>query len=213
MFKKILIPFLISATLITVAFLLFGEMETFFVETLHHAENNKSVYSLLSFLILASDIILPVPSSIVMYTNGYVLGFFYGFFISLTALMVGAMVGYYLGKFTSMGVKAKDDQKADLILAKYGFMSILITRGIPIISESICLVCGYNKMPFKMYFILNLIGYIPVCILYAFCGSLGYNKDMFLITFGISLLISAAFWIFGKKFLTRYFNITSEIQK
>jgi uncharacterized membrane protein YdjX (TVP38/TMEM64 family) len=192
---------------------MFEELETFFVDYLNRASNNKGVYSFMSFSILASDIVLPVPSSIVMYTNGYVLGFFYGFTISLVALMIGALIGYYLGRFTSMGIKAKNDEKAETILAKYGSLSILITRGIPILSETICVVCGYNKMPLKNYLLLNLIGYIPVCMLYAFCGSMGYSKDMFLVTFGCSLLISAAFWIFGKKFLTRYFNVTSQVQE
>jgi uncharacterized membrane protein YdjX (TVP38/TMEM64 family) len=213
MLKKIAIPFLISATVIIITFLLFGDLEAFFINLLNNAAKHPGTYSFISFLVLASDIILPVPSSIVMYTNGFVLGLAGGSFISLVALMVGSVVGYYLGKFTLLGTKGKSDQKADQVLSRYGVASVLISRGIPIISESISIVCGYNRMPFKTYFILNLVGYIPLCLLYAFCGSVGYNQDTFLISFGCSLLISAAFWLVGKKFLKNQLTITEQINE
>jgi uncharacterized membrane protein YdjX (TVP38/TMEM64 family) len=205
MWRKIGIPFLVSCIVVIITFLVFENLEAFFINALNNVSQHKEVYSLVSFLVLASDIILPVPSSIVMYTNGYILGLIAGSFISLVAVMIGAIVGYYLGKMTSLGIKAKEDENAERVLLKYGTMSILISRGIPILSESICIVCGYNKMPLKLYLILNLIGYIPVCLVYGFFGSAGYDKNTFLISFGCSLLISALFWFLGKKMLLNYF--------
>lgn len=201
MLKKIVLPFIISAILVIATFLSFNSLETFFVNLLTNASHHKATFSGVSFLVLASDILLPVPSSIVMYTNGYVLGLLGGSLISLLALAAGSVVGYYLGMFTSIGVKAKGNERADAILSKYGMLSILISRGIPIISESICIVCGYNRMPFKTYFILSIIGYIPLCLLYAFCGSIGFSEDIFLISFGSSIVIAIAFWFFGRRIL------------
>ena len=82
-------------------------------------------------------------------------------------------------------------------------MAILITRGIPVLSESICVVCGYNKMPLKQYVLMNIIGYLPLCILYATFGHAGYNGQHFLLSFGLSLLVSAAFWYFGKNYFLK----------
>lgn len=198
--KKIIIPFLVTAIIIIVMFLLFENMEQYFTDLLKGSSNQKIIYSLVSFLALTSDIVLPVPSSIVMYSNGFVLGLMRGMALSLSSVMVGALFGYYLGKFTSLGLKAKEDQKADLFLNKYGAIAILVSRGIPIFSESICIVCGYNKMKLKYYLLLNLIGYIPICILYAYCGSIGYDKESFLISFGCSMVIAALFYFVGKKY-------------
>lgn len=199
--KKIIIPFIVIVSVIIVSFLLFDELEFFFNEMLQQARSDHTTYALSSFVILGCDIILPVPSSIVMFTNGYVLGMVYGAALSLLSLSAGAIVGYYLGKFTSLGLKSKSDDKANSIISRYGALSILITRGIPVLSETICIICGYNKMPFKKYFMYNIIGYFPLCLLYAFCGSIGYDKNIFLISFGCSILIAAAFWFFGRKFL------------
>ena len=204
--KKIAVPFLISAVLIIVTFLLFDNLELLFTGLLKDASMHHQTYYYISFLVLASDIILPVPSSIVMYMNGYVLGWPGGSANSLLALMTGAVAGYYLGKFTSLGVRSKENERANIILLKYGSLAILISRGIPIISESVCIVCGYNRMPFKNYFILNFFGYIPLCFLYAFCGSIGFDENTFLISFACSIGISAVFWVAGRKYLAQTRN-------
>ena len=199
--KKIIIPFIIIVSVIIVSFLVFDDLEIFFTNLLQKAVNNHTTYAISSFFVLGSDILLPVPSSIVMFTNGYVLGIVYGAAISLLALAAGCVVGYYLGKFSSLGLKSKADVKANTIISRYGALSILITRGIPVLSETICIICGFNKMPFKKYFIFNIIGYLPLCLLYAFCGSIGYDKNIFLISFGCSILIAAVFWFFGRKLI------------
>jgi uncharacterized membrane protein YdjX (TVP38/TMEM64 family) len=200
--KNIIIPFIIIVSVIIVSFFLFDDLEIFFKNLLRRAGSDHTTYALFSFFVLMSDIILPVPSSIIMFTNGYVLGTAYGTAISLLSLSAGAIVGYYLGRFTSLGLRSGADDKANSILSVYGPLSILITRGIPVLSETICIICGFNKMPFKKYLIYNIIGYFPLCLLYAFCGSIGYDKNIFLVSFGCSIFIAATFWFFGRKLLT-----------
>ena len=198
--RKSIIILIISIVIISLTFIFFGGIEEQISTTLNNLQSKKLYYSAVSFTILTSDIVLPVPSSVVMYLNGYVLGSLVGSFISLFSLLISSVIGYYIGKLTSIGLKAKSEN-SNKILSKYGTMAILITRGIPILSESICIVCGYNKVPFKQYFIFNLVGYAPLCLLYAVCGSLGYVKDLFFFSFGCSLFISFAFLLLGKKFL------------
>lgn len=199
--KKIVIPFLVAAIIILVLYFLFEDLEQYFEDLLYGSGDHKLIYSVLSFTALTTDIVLPVPSSIVMYTNGFVLGPVQGMALSLVSVMTGTLFGYYLGRFTSFGLKAKKDQKTEAFLSKYGPAAILVSRGIPILSESVCIVCGYNKVNVKSYLLLNLIGYIPVCFIYAYFGSIGYDKNSFLITFGFSILIAALFLFIGKKYL------------
>lgn len=205
--KNLLYPFLITIISIIIVFLAFENLEAYFSDKLNALSKYPVQFAMLSFGILMADIVLPVPSSIVMYVNGYVLGIPMGALVSLLALLIGSLIGYYLGKFTSRGLKAKTDERTHTLLAKYGALAILMSRGIPILSESICIVCGYNNMPLKKYLILNLIGYIPLCVLYAFCGSIGYDENNFLISFVCSLFISVSFWFFGRAFFVDKKNI------
>lgn len=199
--KIIIIPFIITVSVILISFFVFDDLELYLKHLLQQVRTDHTTYAWLSFFVLTSDIILPVPSSIIMFTNGYVLGTVYGTAISLLSLSAGAIVGYYLGKFTSLGLKSSADDKANNIISTYGPLSILITRGIPVLSETICIICGFNKMPFSKYLLYNIIGYLPLCLLYAICGSTGYDKNIFLISFCCSIVIAAMFWFFGRNFL------------
>lgn len=198
MSKKIIFPFVIVAVIINGSFLLFQNFEAYFITLLNNISNHPGKYSCVSFLALVSDIVLPVPSSIIMYMNGYVLGVAYGSLTSLLSLMASSLAGYYIGKIASISIGNKKDEHANRILARYGMSAILITRGIPVLSESICIVCGYNRMLLKKYLLLNLAGYAPLSLIYAFCGSLGYDHSTFLLSFSCSLIVSAAFWYIGR---------------
>ena len=200
--KSIIYPLVISIGVVLLTFGAFQSMEQSFSDILHLLKDNPMKFGLVSFLILASDIILPVPSSIVLYINGYFLGPLLGALISLAGLMVGCVIGYYIGKTSSNLFKSDRNQKAQEILSKYGPSAIFLSRGIPVLSESICFVCGYNKLDFSRYLFFNLIGYIPVCLLYALFGSMGYmSSKAFLLSFTASIVVSVVFWFFGKRLL------------
>lgn len=197
--KNIWIPLAISIVSIILIFLVAENLETIFTQTLENLVENKITYSLLSFLLLVGDVFLPVPSSIVLFMNGYVLGAFLGFLISIVSLLIGSLLAYYLAWFTAKSFNSNETEKAQVLIQKYGYFILIISRGIPILSESICFVCAYNKMPIKKYLLYNFIGYLPICLLYTICGSLGYEKNVFFIAFILSFLISFTFWIVGKK--------------
>ncbi len=194
------LPILIVAILIIASFLLFGDIEEYFLYILDEAREQQLLFSVLSFLILASDILLPVPSSIIMFINGYVLGVVYGALISLAALMVGSIIGYYLGKFSFIGLGKKKNQSAVALMESYGLLAIVISRGLPVLAETISIVCGYNQMNFRRYLLYSFIGYIPICFLYSFFGQIGQEKNLFLFTFLLSLLLAAGLFVIARKY-------------
>ncbi|MGB3183808.1 MAG: VTT domain-containing protein [Cyclobacteriaceae bacterium] len=197
--KKLLLPTLVVAVIVIATFLLLPGLEAYFTDLLEGSRQHPGTYALLSGLVLCSDILLPVPSSIVMYTNGYVLGIGGGAALSMLAVMVSSLIGYGLGRFTSYGLRSADDAEAKSMIGRYGPLAILITRGIPILAESVTIVAAYNRMPLRPFLLLHLLGYLPVVLLYAACGSYGYNEQTFLLTFGASLLVAAGFWLIGRR--------------
>ena len=64
--KKLIVPFMVSVVFILTTFLAFGQIESYFADLLDKLVHNHVLFSLASFLVLASDILLPVPSSLVM---------------------------------------------------------------------------------------------------------------------------------------------------
>ena len=199
--KQIIIPLLVSIVLVSCVFVAFEQLESYFSTLLETTKTHQSSYALVSFLILAADIILPVPSSIVMYLNGVVLGVFQGALLSLAAGIVSCMVGYLLGNIAAKGLNQKPNETTQLLVQRYGSFAIIITRGIPILSESICFTLGYNKVDFKNYVGLNIIGYLPICLLYAYFGNIAQTANLFLWSFAISIGLSALLWFLGKRLL------------
>lgn len=203
--KSILYPLFVSIAIVLITFGIFHTFEDSFSNTLHLLEDNPIMFGIVSFLILASDIVLPVPSSIILYLNGYFIGIIAGTAVSLSGLMVGCVIGYYIGSISSNIFKSESNQKANQILSKFGPSAIFLTRGIPILSESVCFVCGYNKTKLKQYLIFNFLGYLPVCLLHAIFGKMGYvGTNTFLLSFTCSIALSVVFWFFGKKILGEY---------
>jgi uncharacterized membrane protein YdjX (TVP38/TMEM64 family) len=194
--KSIWLPFIVSMVLVIAVFLIFPQAEDYFQSLLQQVKASNSTFSVWSFFILTSDIFLPVPSSIVMYMNGYVLGAFYGFSLSIISVFFSSVIGYYAGKAGAWGVKAQRDENAISFMEKYGMVAILISRGIPVLSESICFVSGYQKYPFGKYLAYSILGYIPVALIYALFGAWGGNSELFFISFGASLLFSGLIWLF-----------------
>jgi uncharacterized membrane protein YdjX (TVP38/TMEM64 family) len=193
------IRFLAICMLILVSFLIWGRHEEDFAQHLLALTAHPTQYAVWSYVVLSSDILLPIPNSIIMYANGFALGTWAGAGLSVISLMTTAVIGYYLGKLSAQGKWAAPDVKAQNFWGKYGELTILITRAIPILSESVCILAGNLRMPFRRYLWMNLLGYIPVSLLFALLGRYGYDQNAFLFSLACSFGIAALFWWLGKR--------------
>lgn len=192
--KKILIVFSSIVFFILVVFFLLGCFESKAEFILNNYQDRPSLFMLFSFLILATDVVLPIPSTIVMYLNGYVMGILPGFIISMASMMVSSIAGYLIGSrltFTPKSVTSAG------IYNKYGQMAILLTRGVPILAETVSIMSGYVKMPFKPFVLYHFIGYIPVCLTYVYLGKFAKDQNAFSLVFLTSIILTILFWIYG----------------
>lgn len=193
-------PLIISCVLIIGLFLAFGDLETYFETSMNRLMHNRQSFAFTSFLALTSDIVLPVPSSIVMYLNGAVLGLLQGALLSFVSVMLSSGIGYLIGLLSvKMMGKNKTHKASNALLQTFGSLAILLTRGIPILSESITIVAGYNRYRFTQFLLWNALGYLPVCFTYAYLGSISSSQNAFLISFSASIVLSFVFWIIGRK--------------
>lgn len=201
--KVITITFFIISGIIIAVFLGFSNYELELLQLFESVKTNRLSYSLFSFLFLTSDIILPIPSSIVMYLNGMILGLSLGTFLSLTSSILSSIIGYYLGvnfKFIEKRFHTqKEIEDADNLFNTCGDILIIISRGIPVLSETISVVSGTRLVGLKKFTLYNFLGYLPICIIYSLAGFFGRGKEQFLLSFMLVLLISCAFWLIGRK--------------
>lgn len=202
MARVILIPFILTILFIILVFLLLPQSEAYFTALLARNAVNPSRYTFYSYLVLASDIVLPIPSSLVMFSNGMVLGIIPGFLLSMASLMSAAVIGYWIGALAKPGKKSDRYEQAIAVIEKHGYLAIILSRGIPVLAESICIVCGYSRVRFGKYMYLNALGLVPVTLVYSVCGNYAVSTGAFLLSFGFSIGLSGLLWFAGKRHIT-----------
>jgi len=172
--KKILSVAFFCILLITTSFLLFGNIETL-IETNLKSQKSLLVFSVISFSVLASDIILPIPSSIVMILNGKVLGIFFGTIVSLASSLLSSSIGFYVGRKSSSFLEKffskKDIVTGNKLFIKFGNSTIIISKALPILSETISFLAGTTSMKFRIFFLYSTIGHLIISIIYACAGN------------------------------------------
>ena len=180
-------------TLILVPFFLFDTQltgwTTAFIENSHGKMGEIAV--ILSAL-LAADILLPVPSSLVSTAAGYLTGLVPGFGISFTGMTAGCVLGYWLGGATSIPLRRLDSETTDRLsrfFNRHGMWAIAIARAVPVLAEASVLFAGMSRMNFSKFIVISSLSNLGISLVYASIGAYALSANSFLIAFGGSMLI------------------------
>ncbi len=171
-FWIIAIPLLLAVPL--VPFAVFGEFDGLGI--LDH----PSPYYLffIGILLLASDIIAPLPSSLVAVFLGTKLGLFYGTVSIFSGLMIGSLIGFGLGWYPG-NVLAKSllpsDQKTsiDIFEHRISYWVLVLCRSIPILAESSVIAAGTARLRPTNTFAVLALSNLLLAVVYAFFGVWG----------------------------------------
>lgn len=186
---------------IVIAYGMWASLETVVPVWLDEARQQPLLYSLFSFLFIASDTLLPVPSSVVMYLNGVVLGGISGFVVSLAGCLTSSSVGYLIGYALPHFSKALNTEKTRRWLLHYGPSLIVATRPIPAVGEAVALMAGIHRLSYVRYLLLSGIGAAPLCAIYAYLGSISSTRDGFYVAVAIAIVIGIALYLPQRKVL------------
>lgn len=204
--KKLLLLLLFVSVFVLTTFFLFADFELFIEEKLQ-GNYPKAAFISLSFTFLFSDILFPVPSSLIMLLNGKYLGVFAGGILSWTAGFSSSWLGFFLGRKSSVYVDRffKDDEirQANRFYEKYGKISVALSRALPVLSESVSVVSGATNMRLRTFLVYAGIGQLIISFLYSFLGASmpHYNGHWITVIIVISTLALSwlASWLLRQK--------------
>ena len=196
--RRIISILVFCSLLIIASFLLFGDFESI-VNSQLSSQKSLLAYSAFSFLILTSDIVLPIPSSVVMILNGKVLGVFLGTIISLLAGLSSSSIGFYLGRKTSWIAdkvfSKKERETSSTLFKKFGNSAIVISKALPVLSEAVAFLSGTTSISFSRFLVLSVAGHLMVSLTYAIAGQLSGNTNSNLIGGIVICSVLVAGWI------------------
>lgn len=154
--------------------------------------------------LLAADLVLPVPGTVVMSALGFTYGTMAGGMIAAVGSAGAGLCGYGVGRM--IGEKAArrilgdlDFEKGRLIFARGGGWMVALSRALPILPEAVSCTAGLVRMPFGRFMGSLACGSLPVGFLYAWIGAAGRDAPGWAL--GFSLLVPAICWLVARKVL------------
>ena len=148
-------------------------------------------------LLLAGDLVLPVPGTVVISALGYIYGVWVGGLLAAAGLGTAGLLGYGAGRlfgerFARRWLGDADFEKGKTFFARGGGWAVAISRALPILPEVSSCTAGLVRMPFRRFVVALACGSVPTGFLFAAIGSVGRDAPGWAV--GLSLLIPAALW-------------------
>jgi uncharacterized membrane protein YdjX (TVP38/TMEM64 family) len=138
--------------------------------------------------LLASDILFPVPSSIVSTACGLFLGVTLGALTSLIGMVISCGLGYWLGRICGRPVAVKLVGERDLknfegFSSRYGIWALVLARPVPVLAEVSVLFAGVSRMSFGRFMLATSLSNMGISVGYAAIGAYAADMNSFLIAF------------------------------
>lgn len=157
----------------------------------------------LGVALLVADVLLPVPSSLVMVAHGALFGVLAGTLLSLVGSTGAAVFGFWIGrrggKLLERLVTAWERERANRLLEQWGTLAVIVTRPIPLLAETVAIMAGASSLGWGRTALAALAGSLPPALLYALTGASAGRFQNTALMFLFVLLITGLFWIVGRK--------------
>lgn len=143
--------------------------------------------------ILASDIVLPVPSSIAATVSGALLGFPAGVVANFLGYSAGCIGGYWLARLGAGRVLASAQRsKAEALWQRFGDGALAVSRAVPVLAEASVFFAGAIGVPFRRFLWITTLSNAGISILYAALGAYGMENDSLWAAVAGSVILPAA---------------------
>ncbi|OUX51416.1 MAG: hypothetical protein CBE43_04060 [Rhodopirellula sp. TMED283] len=125
--------------------------------------------------LLATDILLPIPSSVISTLSGWQLGWFWGTLATWLGMNSGAMLGFALArrygrKFALYFSQGRDLERIRKVSDRYGPLVLVLTRAMPVFAEASVLMAGIHQLAWRRFMPAIIGSNLGIAIAYAAFG-------------------------------------------
>lgn len=188
------------ALVIILPFLLWGETAEAWVD--RFLSNPSSLWLLAAaiFLLLASDIALPIPSSVVATASGAFLGIGLGTLVSAGGMTAGVLAGLLIGRQYGQSacrafVGAKEYDRLEHYVRSHGMLILVLMRPVPVLAEASVISAASLGVEMKSAISYTTLANLGLAFAYACLGAWAADRGTFILVFLTSLLPPAIFFL------------------
>lgn len=185
--------------MVLVPFLLFEQQFEAFAKYVTRSDTSRWLVAGAVFSLLALDVFLPVPSSIVSTASGVLLGFSAGTAVVWTGMMAGCLLGYAVGARGSDAARRLVGEegiaRAARLVQRYGDLTIVLCRPVPVLAEASVVFAGLVRAHYLRFVRLTAASNFGIAAGYAAVGAYSQRLDSysFLIAFLGALILPGVF--------------------
>ena len=152
--------------------------------------------------LLVADVVLPVPSSVVMLAHGALFGVVPGAALSLLGRTGNAVAGVLLGRgagaLLSRRFVADGGTGAELV-GRWGLAAVVLTRPVPVLAESTLIAAGAMSFSPLAVVAAAVVGAVPEALLYALAGDVAASYASAAVVFVAVIALAAGAWAVGAR--------------
>ncbi|BCU76231.1 VTT domain-containing protein [Luteolibacter sp. LG18] len=207
--NRIVFIFLLFAGLVIAAWLAWGgRFETMFSReaTVAWLEARPGWGGLAGAGLLVSDLLLPVPGTVVMSALGYVYGVAVGGLLAAAGSIGAGIAGYGVGRLlpertARKWIGEKDFERSHRLFSGGGGWMIALSRALPVLPEALSCTAGAVRMPFGRFLAAVACGSVPTGFVFAWIGTAGRDTPGW--AMALSLVVPAILWLAARPWLKR----------
>jgi len=195
--------------LILIPFALWEEPISAFATRLLAPAAGRALLALIVILLLASDVLLPIPSSFVSAGAVSLLGALQGGVTIALGMTAAAWLGYLLGRYGGEPLArrlagARELARATRMMARYGSWVVLVCRGVPVLAEASTLLAGATRSNAWTFALVTTLGNVGLSAAYALIGVLSLSgASALLAPFAFGILVPGLAMLFLRPLTTR----------
>jgi uncharacterized membrane protein YdjX (TVP38/TMEM64 family) len=145
-------------------------------------------------LLLAADVVLPIPSSLIGTMLGTMLGAWLGTAAGALGLTAGCVLGYAIGRGAGSSglvrvVPADEFRRAMAWLDRYGVVALVVCRAVPVLAEASVIAAGGLRMPVVRVLAATTLANIGISAVYATFGAAADNAWGFVLAFALAMVV------------------------
>jgi uncharacterized membrane protein YdjX (TVP38/TMEM64 family) len=155
---------------------------------------------LIIIALLAGDVLLPIPSSVISVFAGSAFGLAWGAAVIWAGLMAGCLLGYALGAVPGRGLANRVVGRRDVagmgrLFEGAGPVVLVLARAVPVLAEASVLAAGAARMPLATFLLTTGLSNIGVALAYAGVGATAAATGSFLLAFIGMCSVPALGWL------------------
>lgn len=216
--KPFIRPMIVMSLILLVPimpFLLFGANFEAWVKQWSEEPYSKPVTALVIVGLLATDILLPTPSSMISTLGGWQLGVIGGTLASWIGMTLGAVIGFALarrwGRPFALWMSSEEDlERMHRLSQRFGPAVLIVGRGVPVLAEASVLLMGIHRLSWRRFMPAVLLSNLGIAFAYSAFGDFAEHNQWLPLALGVSIALPVLLATMVSRFLPRdnSFNAT-----